>query len=43
MNQALKDSHVDKNYKDMPKIYQRGVKDMQHISKRYTKDMTKIC
>ena len=34
MNQALKDSHVDNNYKDMPKICQIYVKEMLGVIPR---------
>ena len=34
MNQALKDSHVDNNYKDMPKICQRYAKYVQEVISR---------
>ena len=50
MNQAPKDSHVDNNYKDVPKICQRYAKDMpgvihrlqiqdNYLKQRYVKDM----
>ena len=34
MNQALKNSHVDNNYKDMPKICQRFAKYMEAVIPR---------
>ena len=34
MNQTLKDSHVDNNYKDMPKICQRYAKYVQEVISR---------
>jgi len=43
MNQAPKDSHVEKNYKDMPKICYRYSKDTPKICQRYAKYMPKIC
>ena len=50
MNQAQKDSHVDNNYKNMPKTYQRYAKDMpgviprlqiqdNYLEQRHAKDM----
>ena len=50
MNQAPKDSHVDKNYIHTPKICQRYVKDMlgviprlqvqdNYLKQKYAKDM----
>ena len=50
MNQAPKESHVDNNYKHMPKICERFAKDMpgvilrlqiqdNYLKQRYAKDM----
>ena len=50
MNQALKDSHVDSDYKDMQNICQRYAKDIpglilrlqireNYLQQRYAKDM----
>ena len=42
MTQAPKDSHVDNNYKDMPKICQRYPKYMPNIHQIYARDLSKI-
>ena len=47
MNQALKDSHVDNNYKDMPNICQRYARSNSEATNlrrlRYAKYMLNIC
>ena len=53
MNQALKDSHVDNNYKHMPKIFRRYAKHMpgviprlqiqdNYLKQRYAKHMSVV-
>ena len=42
MNQALKDSYVDINYKNRPKICQGYITDISQVCQRYAKDIPKI-
>ena len=43
MNQALKDSHVDNNYKDMPKICQRYARSNSEATNSRQLPKARIC